>query len=148
VAPPRLPFDQPATALAHTYAGQLQARLGFDADPRQWTRAIQDRVRGSRAREAEPAARAPVPPPDSADALASSRDELAEGSAPIAAPGFFASLRYLGQLDLTYLVCEADGELVLVDQHVAHERVELARLKAGHGEHAIPTQRMLFPTTI
>lgn len=62
--------------------------------------------------------------------------------------GFFASLKYLGQLDLTYLLCEGDGELVLIDQHVAHERVELARLRAGHDERAMPTQRLLFPTTI
>src|SRR6185437_4247783 len=69
-------------------------------------------------------------------------------STPIALPGFFSALRYLGQLDLTYLVCEADGELVLIDQHIAHERVELARLK-GQGERTgRGTQRMLFPTTI
>src|SRR5262249_10187895 len=36
---------------------------------------------------------------------------------------FFAALQYLGQLDRTYLVCEAPGELVLIDQHAAHERV-------------------------
>ena len=65
--------------------------------------------------------------------------DLAVGSAPIESPpavarmagGFFSSLRFLGQLDLTYLVCEADGELVLIDQHIAHERVELARLKGA-----------------
>lgn len=62
--------------------------------------------------------------------------------------GYFAGLRYLGQLDLTYLVCEAEGELVLVDQHAAHERVELARLMMRHGERAIAVQRMLFPVTI
>jgi DNA mismatch repair protein MutL len=73
---------------------------------------------------------------------------FAEGSSPSSSPGFFGSLRYLGQLDLTYLVCEADGELVLIDHHVAHERVELARLEASHGERRIATQRLLFPTTL
>lgn len=89
------------------------------------------------------------------DAQAAPHDEaqFAHGSVPLASPGFFSSLRYLGQLDLTYLVCEADGELVLIDQHIAHERVELARLKAqGDGEdRAVGTQyaqRMLFPTTL
>jgi len=67
---------------------------------------------------------------------------------PALVAGYFSSLRYLGQLDLTYLVCEADGELVLVDQHAAHERVELARLVARHTARDVATQKLLFPTTI
>ncbi|MEO8841882.1 MAG: DNA mismatch repair endonuclease MutL [Kofleriaceae bacterium] len=84
------------------------------------------------------------------DAAPHDAARFAHGSAPLEAPGFFGSLRYLGQLDLTYLVCEADGELVLIDQHIAHERVELARLKEqGGGEgRGVGTQRMLFPTTL
>jgi len=77
---------------------------------------------------------------------------LADGSGPsdasLTTAGYFSRLRYLGQLDLTYLVCEADGELVLVDQHAAHERVELARLLARHTAHDIAVQKMLFPVTI
>lgn len=75
----------------------------------------------------------------------------AEGSGPVAAHGYFAQLRYLGQLDLSYLVCEGDGELVLVDQHAGHERVELARLRARHahgsGDARVAVQNMLFPVT-
>ena len=162
VAPPRLPFDAPATASAQTYASQLreargslasdraQTYLGFDG-PRAWAQGIKDRVRTSRAAEAELAARAlNAARKAEAAAVESVEDvaQLAAGSTPIALPGFFSALRYMGQLDLTYLVCEADGELVLIDQHIAHERVELARLK-GQGERtARGTQRMLFPTTI
>jgi DNA mismatch repair protein MutL len=78
---------------------------------------------------------------------------LAVGTAPIApqVAGFFAQLRYLGQLDLTYLACEGDGELVLVDQHAAHERVELARLRERHargGDAHVAVQNMLFPVTL
>jgi DNA mismatch repair protein MutL len=78
---------------------------------------------------------------------------LAVGSAPIAPRigGFFSQLRYLGQLDLTYLACEGDGELVLVDQHAAHERVELARLRERHacdGDARVAVQNMLFPVTL
>jgi len=72
--------------------------------------------------------------------------ELADGSGPVV--GFFGALRYLGQLDLTYLVCEGDRELVLVDQHAAHERVELARLKDRYRSCDVPIQKMLFPVTI
>ena len=44
-------------------------------------------------------------------------------------PSFFSELRYIGQLDRTYLVCEAAGELVLIEQHAAHERVQFQRLR-------------------
>ena len=62
--------------------------------------------------------------------------------------GFFASLRYLGQIHRTYLVCEGSGELVLIDQHAAHERVAFERLKSAHAAHAVRTQRLLFPQLI
>jgi DNA mismatch repair protein MutL len=44
------------------------------------------------------------------------------------------SLRVLGQLDDTFVVCEADGGLVLVDQHAADERVHYERLAAALAE--------------
>ncbi|MBA3819747.1 MAG: hypothetical protein H0X17_12700, partial [Deltaproteobacteria bacterium] len=115
--------------------------------------------------QSSPVARRPVAPvSELGDELAARRakldpvatsavpEELAEGSGPVegasTTPGYFGRLRYVGQLDLTYLVCEAAGELVLVDQHAAHERVELARLLARHTERDIAVQRMLFPVTI
>ena len=197
VAPPRLPFDQPASPSAQTYAAQLkdarerewmrsgaQARLGLDLEgPRAWVSNVKDHVRTARAAERRSEFQTTLPDGVAAvtaelrrqaaaetydalaiveaearrvallDGAAAPHDEarIAEGSSPTSAPGFFASLRYLGQLDLTYLVCEAEGELVLIDQHIAHERVELARLKGqgdGEGLRAVGTQRMLFPTTL
>ena len=62
--------------------------------------------------------------------------------------GFFARLRYIGQLDRTYLVCEAEGELVLIDQHAAHERVEFQRLRDRSEKREVPVQRLLFPSTV
>lgn len=170
VAPPQLPFDGEATGMAQRYAAQLsQGRLGFEhphapasaslnAGPRSWVQVIKDRVRSARAAEAGgearfavavgKAAQSRLPDDGPATHEPASEPDLARGSGPVTQPGFFASLRYLGQLDLTYLVCEADGELVLIDQHVAHEGVELARLKTGQGEREVATQRMLFPTMI
>jgi DNA mismatch repair protein MutL len=54
----------------------------------------------------------------------------------------------MGQLDRTYLVCEGDGELVLIDQHAAHERVAFQRLRDRADTDAVATQRLLFPTTL
>ncbi len=59
----------------------------------------------------------------------------------------FSDLRYLGQIDKTYLLCEAEGEIVLVDQHAAHERVVFERLKAKETGN-VKTQAVLFPLTI
>ena len=61
---------------------------------------------------------------------------------------FFTRLRYIGQLDRTYLVCEAGGEMVLVDQHAAHERVAFQRLRDRYQQRAVPVQRLLFPKTL
>jgi len=176
IAPPRLPFDQVASASSQTYAAQLkdarerewmresaQSRLGLDLDgPRAWVSQVKDRVRTSRAAErAESDLQRTMPDGVGVGAVAiearrtlaaeahdDATPDLAQHGAPVVTPGFFSALRYLGQLDLTYLVCEADGELVLIDQHIAHERVELARLKTGTDTRAVATQRMLFPVTI
>ena len=57
----------------------------------------------------------------------------------------FPRLNPIGQIMGTYLVCETDGKLVLVDQHAAHERILFDRLleqfKAGN----IPSQPLLIP---
>ncbi|HSK00201.1 MAG TPA: hypothetical protein VK932_03125, partial [Kofleriaceae bacterium] len=97
------------------------------------------------AEPAEPTATAAAAPEPAAAAAAAAAEPTEPAVA--AGTGYFTRLRYLGQLDLTYLVCEGDGELVLVDQHAAHERVELARLVARHTARDVATQKMLFPTT-
>jgi DNA mismatch repair protein MutL len=62
--------------------------------------------------------------------------------------GFFGGLDYIGQLRRTYLICEGPSELVLVDQHAAHERIVFERLRTAHRQHAVVRQRLLFPIPI
>ncbi len=47
-----------------------------------------------------------------------------------------------------FLVCEAPGELVLIDQHAAHERIAFQRLRDAYRERALRSQRLLFPRTL
>ena len=54
--------------------------------------------------------------------------------------------RYVGQYRRTYLVVEDDEGLLLVDQHVAHERVLFERLLDTRG--AAPVQRLLVPEVV
>ncbi len=72
----------------------------------------------------------------------------ARNPAPAPEDRFFGELRYIGQLDRTYLLCEAPGELVLIDQHAAHERVAYHRLREAHHGQKVRTQRLLLPATV
>jgi DNA mismatch repair protein MutL len=153
--------SQPGFAFAETMpasANRAPRIVRAPSPARAWVSEVQQQTRAARAAERRLELRETTerPSPIAKQPFASfpeEPDSLAEGSgpaanAPAAAPGYFAKLRYLGQLDLTYLVCESEGELVLVDQHSAHERVELDRLRTQRIDHAVPVQKLLFPTTL
>ncbi len=54
-----------------------------------------------------------------------------------------------GQVANTYIVAEAADGLVIVDQHAAHERIVLERLRAaGAGEAASASQALLLPDVV
>ena len=60
----------------------------------------------------------------------------------------FQDLLVVGQLLGTYLVCEGGGELILIDQHAAHERVTLHKLMQNPSSHLGGTQQLLSPEII
>jgi DNA mismatch repair protein MutL len=60
----------------------------------------------------------------------------------------FAGMRVIGQLRDTYIICEAEDGLVLIDQHAAHERVLYEQL-ARRAESLRPaSQALLVPETV
>lgn len=59
----------------------------------------------------------------------------------------WASLRFLAQIRLTYLICEGHEGLYVIDQHAAAERVNFDRLRKQYRSRAVPLQSLLFPIT-
>jgi DNA mismatch repair protein MutL len=53
-----------------------------------------------------------------------------------------------GQIANTYIVAETHDALILVDQHAAHERLTLERMKAALAGGAVASQSLLVPETI
>ena len=60
----------------------------------------------------------------------------------------YADLRVLGQIANAYILCEGRGELVIIDQHAAHERVTLHTLMTDPARHLGTGQRMLTPLVV
>ncbi len=54
----------------------------------------------------------------------------------------------VGQVFGTYIVVENDGEMVLVDQHAAHERIVYEGLKKRSDAHRPPSQSLVVPETL
>jgi DNA mismatch repair protein MutL len=59
--------------------------------------------------------------------------------------GPWRHLRYIGQVGRCFLVFETSEQLVLIDQHAAHERVLFEGFVRGFREGGFPAQRMLIP---
>jgi DNA mismatch repair protein MutL len=61
--------------------------------------------------------------------------------------GFFSTLTVIGQFNAAYILCQEGTDLVLIDQHAAHERVAFELLKAQFAAGGVETQGLLFPET-
>lgn len=53
-----------------------------------------------------------------------------------------------GQVAKTYIVAEAEDGLVLVDQHAAHERLVLERMRRAMQGGGVPSQALLLPEVV
>ncbi len=73
----------------------------------------------------------PSPNPDISDSLFSG-------------VGFYKRLQFLAQLRTTYLLCEGDDGIYILDQHAAAERVTFHRLRRAFASRQVATQRLLI----
>jgi DNA mismatch repair protein MutL len=62
--------------------------------------------------------------------------------------GYFSSLSVIGQFNASYILCQKGSDLVLIDQHAAHERVAFEKLKAEFAGKEVDSQGLLFPETM
>jgi DNA mismatch repair protein MutL len=78
--------------------------------------------------------------------LPAGRAEFAHHTAPEAQSFPLGVAR--GQVAATYIVAEAQDGLVLVDQHAAHERLVLERMRRALGNGGIARQALLLPEVV
>lgn len=61
---------------------------------------------------------------------------------------FLDGLRVLGQVDETFIIAENREGLLVIDQHVAHERVLYEMLRDTRGSSEVEVQHLLVPETL
>jgi DNA mismatch repair protein MutL len=70
-------------------------------------------------------------------------------SAPEGAPAWYTPpFRYLGQIERSYLLFEANGGLFMLDQHAAAERILFEKLMAEVGKGEVKSQRLMLPVPV
>lgn len=67
---------------------------------------------------------------------------------PVWEKRFFRDLSVIGQFRETYILCEAGDNLIIIDQHAAHERIYFEQLRFRAQEVRQASQRLLIPETL
>ena len=112
------------------------------------------RYRWDRPADPAPEPAAPPPPPeirivDPAPQPGTEPEPEVEDAAELpleAGPPDIAGLRFLGQAQELFLFAESEGQLWIIDQHVAHERILFDRLTAGTATET--SEPLLIPATL
>ena len=84
-------------------------------------------------------------PPAARIAMPSQPETMAQG-APVEASFPLGAAR--AQLHKTYVIAETGDGIVLVDQHAAHERLVMERMKEGLAEGPLASQTLLLPEVV
>ncbi len=59
-----------------------------------------------------------------------------------------SACRFVGIIFMTYLLFESDEELIMLDQHAAHERINYEKLKENYDKCLLTPQEFLTPVSI
>ncbi|MDO8589523.1 MAG: DNA mismatch repair endonuclease MutL [Armatimonadota bacterium] len=128
---PREEVDMSAfrAALAQR-AGGVEAAAS--ADPFEWTQSPS----------------ATIPRPDPLPSPAIQPAPVEQPVEPTPAPISLTSLQVVGQARNMYIVAECDDGIIVIDQHVAHERVLFERLSTAAEARAVGVQLLMIPLTL
>jgi DNA mismatch repair protein MutL len=74
--------------------------------------------------------------------------EAPQSSSLFNRPGLYTTLRFVGQVRGTFLLCEGDDGIYVLDQHAAAERVTFDRLRRSFASRSVATQRLLVPEVV
>jgi DNA mismatch repair protein MutL len=116
---------------ANTNQRVMEAVTPFTLPPGGLQAALDQRFRGGAAAPDVPGDEPPLP----AAVGPSTRDLI-------------RSLRPMGQVHQSYIICDGPEGLYVVDQHAAHERINFEKLLAAAERAAARVQPLLFPITL
>ncbi|HEX9078366.1 MAG TPA: DNA mismatch repair endonuclease MutL [Desulfuromonadaceae bacterium] len=136
--PPPAPSSQ---AYRERIAAAAQASLAL---PRRETPFYAPPAAAAKSAAAPPSSPPPPPPETVGEPGEPFRPEELHGEKR----GYFSSLAVIGQFHGEYILCQSGDELVIIDQHAAHERVAFQRLRRQYGSGGVESQRLLFPETL
>jgi DNA mismatch repair protein MutL len=74
--------------------------------------------------------------------------EFGQAALPLRPGTRWPPIRVIGQVMRTYIVGESGGDLILIDQHAAHERVLYERLMARRTGQGAPAQGLVTPVVL
>jgi len=95
--------------------------------------------------------KSPIVPPEIAEEMpvTGTASDDAPGSAPWQrSTDFFRSLHFIGQVFQSFLIYETSNEMIMIDQHAAHERILFEKIRDKLQQQALPVQHLLIPETI
>jgi len=92
----------------------------------------------------QPVPPSPRPPVSSSLPPLNSAEKFAREVTP---ESLSSNIRPLGQLEESFIIATDDEGLLLIDQHVAHERVLFDKYRALEGERRSESQQLLVPET-
>jgi DNA mismatch repair protein MutL len=93
---------------------------------------VQEELTGYRPAEARPGSAMPIPP----------RPEQEYQT------GFFGGTTIIGQYRDSYIICQSGDDLLLIDQHAAHERIAFEKLRTQYRASGVERQMLMFPLVL